>query len=268
MFRAGRGEPGAWRADESATKLAPAVHELPCTVVEETATMIPDAPMAEIRIQRKRRQATWPLLLVILLPITYLLYWGSGRTMTSGGEVSLSTAPASYMIPRDTVAPPDPVALYANFVTPATASLPDESAARAYSSRSIRLLADGLETLSAADAPSNVKSITLMRGEATALAADINPVNPPRDGGDRMRSAAIAAADVMESVQHAAYPEARIPVSRVRDAAGRIRTGVSLAAQPDQLRNFLLIARDALAAMHAPAGAQRESVQPEAPGEP
>lgn len=204
--------------------------------------------MAEIRIQRRRSRGTWPWLLVLALPFAYLLYWG-----TRGGRGAAATGtPAALVIPRDTVPAPDPLALFADYIaSPDTATSETEERRRA--GEALGRLADAVATLNAADAPSNVRALERARREADFLSHP-KPHPPPNEAGQHLHDGAVAIADVVESVQRVAYPSAHDAVARVRPAAGDIRTRAPLTMQRDHVQQFWVVSRDAVAAMHAPAG--------------
>lgn len=205
--------------------------------------------MAEIRIQRRRSRGTWPWLIVLALPIAYLLYWGTrGRVRTAAAAADSS----AFVIPRDTARAPDPVALFADYVAnPDTTH--SEDALRRRAGEALGRLADAVATLNAADAPSNAKEIGRARREADFLSHP-KPHAPPNEGGLHLHDGAVAIANVLESVERVAYPSSAVAVARVRPAAGDIRTQAPLGSQRDRIQQFWLVARDAVAAMHAPAG--------------
>ena len=205
--------------------------------------------MAEIRIQRRRARGTWPWLIVLALPFAYLLYWGTrGRV----GTATAATDTSALVISRDTTRAPDPVALYADYVgTPDTAHT--EVALRRRAGEALGRLAEAVATLNAADAPSNARELARARREADFLSHP-KPHAPPTEGGQHLHDGAVAIANVIESVQRVAYPAAAVAVARVRPAAGNIRTLAPLQMQRDRLQQFWLVARDAVAEMHAPAG--------------
>lgn len=206
--------------------------------------------MAEIRIQRRRRRGAWAWLIVLVLPFAYLLYWGTARRRTAVVDASADTGAAALVIPRDTVAPPNPIAVYAAYLSkPDTAT--SDPAARLWAGGALSRLADALATLSGAGAPSNVRALERVRNTAAALSD--SRANAPAVSGEQLRGAATAASDVMQTAQRAAYPTAGEVVARVRSAAGGIRTTVPVAAQRANLLRFFIAARDALQAM-APTG--------------
>ena len=205
--------------------------------------------MAEIRIQRRRSRGTWPWLLVLILPFAYLLYWGTR------GRVAPAVAAAdtgAFVISRDTARPPDPVALFADYVATADTAR-TEDALRRRAGEALGRLADAVATLNAADAPSNAREIARARREADFLSHP-KPHAPPNEGGLHLHDGAIAIANVLESVQRVAYPSAAVAAGRVRPIAGDIRTRAPLGTQRDRVQQLWLVARDAVAAMHAPAG--------------
>lgn len=206
--------------------------------------------MAEIRIQRRRPRGTWPWLLVLALPFVYLLYWGTRNRRAAANAAAAS--PSALVIPRDTVRPPDPVALYADYIAaPDTGT--DEQGERRRAGEALGRLADAVATLSAADAPSNARALARARREADFLSHP--KVHPPaNEGGQHLHDGAVAVADVIESVQRVAYPAAADAVARVRPAAGDIRTQAALVLQRERVQHFFVVSRDAVAAMHAPAG--------------
>lgn len=206
--------------------------------------------MAEIRLQRRRRSSTWPWLLILVLPFAYLLYWGSRGHETLAGDLAADSATA-YMIPRDTMPPPDAIGIFATFVSGAD-SARDEPAERAYVATAIHRLADAAAMLNAADAPSNQRSLAAARKQADAIQA-MERVAPAYQGGERLHAAAVSIADVLELSQRAAYPRARDAVVAVRVAAGDIRTTQPLAPQHAAVQRFFAAARDALVTMRPPA---------------
>lgn len=206
--------------------------------------------MAEIRIQRRRPRGTWPWLLVLVLPFVYLLYWGTRNRRAAA--IAATASPSALVIPRDTVRPPDAVALYADYIaTPDTNA--DEPGERRRAGEALGRLADAVATLSAADAPSNARALERARREADFLSHPrAHPT--PNEAGQHLHDGAVAIADVIESVQRVAYPAAADAVVRVRPAAGDIRTQAALVLQIDRVQHFFVVSRDAVAAMHAPAG--------------
>ena len=206
--------------------------------------------MAEIRIQRRRSRGTWPWLLVLALPFAYLLYWGTRDRVRTA--VAAGSDTSAFVIPRDTTRPPDPVALFAEYVaTPDTART--EAALRRRAGEALGRLADAVATLNAADAPSNARELGRARREADFLSHP-KPHAPPTEGGLHLHDGAVAVANVLESVQRVAYPSAAVAVARVRPIAGAVRTQGALGTQRDRVQQLWLVARDAVAAMHAPAG--------------
>lgn len=206
--------------------------------------------MAEIRIQRRRPRGTWPWLLVLALPFVYLLYWGTRNRRATA--IAATSNASALVIPRDTVRPPDPVALFADYIaTPDTNT--DERGERRRAGEALGRLADAVATLSAADAPSNARALARARREADFLSHP--KAHPPlNEAGQHLHDGAVAIADVIESVQRVAYPAAADAVARVRPAAGDIRTRAPLVVQRERVQHFFVVSRDAVAAMHAPAG--------------
>lgn len=203
------------------------------------------ANVADIRIKTRRPRATWPWLLVLALPFAYLLTWRPGNE-ANARTVSADTS-ASFVIPRDTVAPPDPVALLRNWATGAD-SASAKADARTYAAHGLDALLTAIRGLGAAGAPTNQKTLGRVKADGERI-ADSKRVSE-NVAADRMHDAAVGIADVIESANTAGHHGADSIVARVRVLAGDIHTTASLEAQRATVQQFLQATADAIAAMH------------------
>lgn len=192
-------------------------------------------------------------MLLVFLPFVYLAYLGHRRVNAAAVDFSPTASAKSFIIPRDTARPPDPVDEFAAFVAVADTAR-DDADEHDHTSIGLRMLVDGIATLGGADAPSIIKALANLRRQAVALATHVKG-SSARDA-DRVRMAFVSAADIIETVQHASYPEAAAPASSVRRAAAAVHGGRSLVDQRPIIAGFFQTAREALRAMH-PSGTPR-----------
>lgn len=198
----------------------------------------------EIRLQRRRPRAGWAWLLLLTAPFAYLAYWSSGQRDVSAGEVADSDSTAAFVIPSDSLRPPDRLADLGDFLASADTSR-EERRQREYLANAFVLLANAVGSLRGADARAVQEGTASMRRYAESLRG---ARGRQAAYSDSLRAHFIEVAATIDTLRAVSY--AGVPAdAELRRAARAIQPGHAIESQHDAVRAFFGRANRALIAL-------------------